>query len=212
MAVPRVRNDQQSRLDYRFVTDVSRDEGDSHISAKHQTGEAYMGLTPTTLKPILEGDVVCILKRAPSAAIVRACRDFFLLISTTTRLDINFRKDGRIQKRPLCDLTLLWSWEFSLQDLQNGPRHRSLMKTLDRNRTQQGLVDPNHKEARLLNIAGLLYDLGDYKAAVDRIQEVMRDHEIMHEIDSTLIMELLEKPLVAYVKAGRKNEVDHIIR
>jgi len=193
------------------VTDVSRDEDDSLISTKHQTGETYMRLIPTSLKPILEGDVVCILKGAPSAAVVRACRDFFLLIATTTRLDSNFGKDGRIQKRPLYDLTLLWDWEFSLQDLRNGLRHRTLMKALGRDCTQQGLVGPNHKEARLLHITRLLYDFGNHEAALDRIQEGMGDHDYAQDRLHSK-MELLEKLPVAYIKASRNNEVDHVIR
>ena len=137
---------------------------------------------------VQEGDLVCTLQGTSNPIIIRPCIDYFAFIMISAIPLEATRTESEIIKPQVSsqsitdfpyDFLLVWNWEVSSQNLQNGGECGTFTEVIVRvsGHSEKGLEDNLAKGARLQNVALILQDWGEYSKAGKRLEEATKVYE-----------------------------------
>ncbi|KAF7947713.1 hypothetical protein EAE96_008793 [Botrytis aclada] len=162
------------------ISEVTRDNR-QHINFRtkfkdHELGDTIGWTLQASANPIQKHDVICLLYGASNPSIIRLCKDHFtIVVIAATPLDktsyFEWPKLSQSKTQLLRNFLLVWDWESSCGNIQDGEEYETLKKTfsqvLEFSRAEPRLHF--EKEIAVWNDIAILDDMGEYGEASSRL-------------------------------------------
>ncbi|KAF5875955.1 putative het domain protein [Botrytis fragariae] len=137
-------------------------------------------------KSIQQGDLVCLLKGAPKPTIIRAYKDYFVIIVIAVALQNKMQKKGGCfeSTHPLPsmknfsrDFLLIWDWEQSPENLQCQAEYEGTIESYYS--VPEYLKTDKNRVANSINVVLALADARNYENEEDVLERQIKHYEGM---------------------------------
>jgi hypothetical protein len=160
---------------------------------------------PASVKPIQEGDIVCVLQGQQNPTIMRPRKDHFISVAVTVTPIVEVERHSscvewqdmvHLKAPPFRDIVLLWSWSTSQDTLptQGENENKVSVKTLDEDSDSSNIASANDLDLAIIawNVVEVLMDAMQYEEAEKMIPKPMETFQIILDKDDPRMLEARE--------------------